>query len=306
MSKTYGQLIGKTVIVEENCYIANDVEIISDFIHIKANSTIKGLKAHCPEKFILGACSYIGTNNRFTCKSFEAGDYLYMTDGVEIGRGGCNGPNSTVKIGNWCMVCENVMINTSEAVDIGDDVGIGTEVHIWTHGSYLGVLNGYPAKFAPVKIGSHVWLPARNIVMPGVTIGNNCVIGLGSLVNKNIPAGSLAGGMPVKILKENIYPINISLDDKEVIVNQIIKEWQTNLVPHKQIQTVIAVIYNKYDNKIELVQQHGNSIFDIDAHTIEGINDEVSEDLRDFLRRSGIKLFTGKPFKSITPNMFKK
>lgn len=298
------KLIGKTVIIEENCFIGDDVEIISDYIHIKKNSKIKELKAHCPEKFILGECSYIGLRNNFACKSFEAGKYLWLTDDIEIGRGGYNGPNSSVIIGDYCMVCEKVMINPSETVEIGDDVGIGTEVQIWTHGSYLNILDGFPANFAPVKIGSHVWLPSRNVILPGVTIGDNCVIGLGSLVNKDIPNGCLAGGMPVKILKENFYPIVLSSDEKENIINKILKIWIEQLLPHKNITTVIDIKYNKENNSIILNQTSGETILYIDLHIIEGNKDDVVEDLRDFLRRNGIKLFTGEIFKSITPIQF--
>lgn len=300
------KLIGKTIIIEENCFIGDDVEIISDYIHIKKNSKIKDLKAHCPEKFILGECSYIGYRNNFACKSFEAGKYLWLTDDVEIGRGGYNGPDSTVKIGDYCMVCEKVMINPSEAVEIGDDVGIGTEVQIWTHGSYLNILDSFPANFAPVKIGSHVWLPSRNVILPGVTIGDNCVIGLGSLINKNIPAGCLAGGMPIKILKENAYPVKLTPNEKQNIIDKILQIWINKLLPHKNIITVVDVNYDKNNNSIILNQKSGSTTFYIDEHLIEGVKDDVVEDLRDFLRRNGIKLFTGEPFKSITPTQFTK
>jgi acetyltransferase-like isoleucine patch superfamily enzyme len=55
-------------------------------------------------------------------------------------------------------------------------VGIGAEVMIWTHGAWLDTLQGFPAEFGPVKIGNNVWLPARSVVLPNVTIGDNTVI----------------------------------------------------------------------------------------------------------------------------------
>lgn len=299
------KLIGKTVIVEDGCTIGENVEIISDYIHIKKNTTIIELKAHCPDSFIIGECGYIGKRNKISCRSISIGDYLYMIDDVEIGRGGWNGPNSHVTIGNYCMICEKVMINPSERVDIGDDVGIGTEVQIWTHGSYLSILDGFPANFAPVKIGSHVWLPARNVVLPGVEIGDNCVIGLGSLINKSIPSGSLAGGMPAKILKQNVYPIELSKEKKSDLVNEIINIWKVDLLEHKNITTIKNVYYQIEKNSIIVEQESGNSFLYINENKIEGIVDDVIEDLRDFLRRRGIKIFTGKPFKSITPQIFK-
>ena len=55
---------------------------------------------------------------------------------------------------------------------------------------------------APIHIGRNVWIGANVCVLPGVTIGSNCVIGAGSVVNKNIPEGSLAVGNPCRIIRK--------------------------------------------------------------------------------------------------------
>ncbi len=56
---------------------------------------------------------------------------------------------------------------------------------------------------SPVKIGNNVWIGSHVIILPGVTIGNNCVIGAGSVVNKSIPDNSTAVGVPAKVVKTN-------------------------------------------------------------------------------------------------------
>ena len=61
----------------------------------------------------------------------------------------------------------------------------------------------------PVKIGRNCWLGAGVIVLPGVTIGDNTVIGAGSVVTKDIPANVVAVGNPCRVLRE------ISDHDKE-------------------------------------------------------------------------------------------
>ena len=258
----------------------------SSFIH---ESTI----IEC-DHFEVGECTYIGPNNRITCKSFIAGNYLYMTEGVEIGRGGCKGPNSNVTIGNGVGIFENTIINPSEPVDIGDNVGIGGEVMIWTHGAWLDVMQGFPADFGPIKIGKNVWLPARSIVLPNVEIGDNTVIGIGSIINKNIPAGSLAAGSPCKVIKENYYPRNLKEEEKEKIVYDILEGWY-KLHKMKGIDAKAKYI----DGQIILVQDNNQTIYDVNEKIMFGYENDVSEDLRDYLRRRGIKIFTGKPFKSI-------
>ena len=136
-----------------------------------------------------------------------------MCDDVEVGRGGCTGPNSNVKIGNHVGIFEKTIINPSELVEIGDNVGIGGEVMIWTHGAWLDVTQGFPSDFGPVKIGNNVWLPARSIVLPNVVIGDDTVIGIGSVINRDLPSGCFAAGSPCKVIKENCYPKELT--DKE-------------------------------------------------------------------------------------------
>ncbi len=298
-------LIGETVIVEDGCNIGDDVEIRSNYIHIKKNSTIKELKAHTPDKFIMGECGYIGNGNEIKCRSFVAGDYLRLTDDVTIGGGGNQGPNSLFSIGSYCMVCEGVYINTSESVTIGDDVGIGAGVQIWTHGSYLDVLSGYPANFQDVVVGSHVWLPTRIVILPGITIGDHVVVGLGSLINKNIPGGSLAAGMPVKILKENMFPKPVDAEKRSSIIRELIGIWKDDLMAFKGIDSVVSIEYIEEGNFIKFVQNNGETKFHVDTRTIEGLQDRVTEDFRDFIRRRGLKFFNGERFTSITPIIFR-
>ena len=54
----------------------------------------------------------------------------------------------------------------------------------------------------PVHIGKNCWLGAGVIVLPGVTIGDNVVIGAGSIVNKDIPSNVVAVGNPCRVIKK--------------------------------------------------------------------------------------------------------
>ena len=249
---------------------------------------------NCNE-FILGANSVIKDGCTINCNKFIAKEGLYMCDDVEIGRGGCNGPNSNVYIGSNVGIFERTIINPSDEVYIGDNVGIGGEVMIWTHGAWLDVMQGFPSDFGPVKIGNNVWLPARSIVLPNVEIGDNTVIGIGSIINKNIPSGSLAAGSPCKVIKENYYPRELSNKEKIKILQNILNDWSQLW----EMKGITNVIYRFEENYIKLKYKNFNTTFDIKNKIINGDEHKVSEDLRDYLRRRGIKIFTGKPFKSI-------
>jgi acetyltransferase-like isoleucine patch superfamily enzyme len=259
----------------------------------------EGAIINCTEEFVLGPNCIIKSGCKITCTSFIADEGLYMCEGVEVGRGGCFNPESKVRIGKNVGIFENAIINPNSEVTIGDNCGIGAEVMIWTHGAWLDITQGFPADFGPVTIGNNVWLPARSIVLPNTTIGDNCVIGIGSTVTKDIPAGSMAAGTPCKVIRENFYPKKLDTFELEKLINPILDYWFDVLVPQKGIETVDFLKYNVSTEKIELTQGDDITYYDVRDKTIEGYENVVSEDLRDFLRRRGIKIFTGKPFKSI-------
>ncbi len=70
----------------------------------------------------------------------------------------------------------------------------------------------------PITIGNKVWIGANVTVLPGVTIGNNTIIGAGSVVNKDIPDNVIAAGNPCKVIrsitKDDQYKYPIWKDDK--------------------------------------------------------------------------------------------
>ena len=266
--------------------------------HIDIHPSVKigkNVNIKC-ESIKLGEFCIIGDNVTIECRSFEAHSWLFMWHGVEVGRGGCNGPNSNVKLGKGVGIFENTVINPSESVEIGDNCGIGADVMIWTHGAWLDITKGFPSDFGPVKIGDNVWLPARSIVLPNVTIGNDVVIGTNSLVNRSLPSGCLAAGSPCKVLKENVYPKELSEQELKTMIEAIMSDWKM-LCDTKEITRSIKF---KYENgKIYLYQSNFETIYSIDNRKIEGYVNDVSEDLRDYLRRRGIKIYTDRFFKSI-------
>ena len=269
---------------------ANNIDIHPS-VRIGKNVNIK-----C-ESIRLGEFCVIGDDVTIECRSFEADSWLFMWDGVEVGRGGCNGPNSTVKIGRGVGIFENTVINPSEPIEIGDNCGIGADVMIWTHGAWLDITQGFPADFGPVKIGDNVWLPARSIVLPNVTIGNDVVIGINSIINRSLPSGCFAAGSPCKVIKENVYPKKLNYEELYKVVWDIIYKW-TELIRYKG-EFDFTVEYEMNSDEIFFNYKNQDTIYNIIDKTMEGEVNSVSEDFRDYLRRRGIKIYTDRFFKSI-------
>jgi maltose O-acetyltransferase len=84
-------------------------------------------------------------------------------------------------------------------IEIGDDVTLAPRVHVLAHDTSTKMHLGY-TKIGRVKIGNRVFIGADTVLLPNVTIGDNCVIGANSTVSKDIPAGSVAAGNPAKII----------------------------------------------------------------------------------------------------------
>lgn len=98
----------------------------------------------------------------------------------------------------------NLTILDGGGVEIGNHVFIGPNVGIYTANHPTDVRRrqkGYEWAL-PVKIKDKVWIGADVTILPGVTIGQNSVIGAGSVVTQDIPANVIAAGNPCKVIKE--------------------------------------------------------------------------------------------------------
>ncbi|PSW66418.1 galactoside O-acetyltransferase [Photobacterium leiognathi subsp. mandapamensis] len=106
-------------------------------------------------------------------------------------------------IGNNVYANFNLTLVDDTHIYIGDSVMIGPNVTIATAGHPIDPdLRRDVAQFnIPVTIGNNVWLGAHVVVLPGVTIGENTVIGAGSIVTKDIPANVVAVGNPCRVLR---------------------------------------------------------------------------------------------------------
>ena len=88
-------------------------------------------------------------------------------------------------------------------VIFGDNVFIGPNCGFYTasHPLEAEERNKGIEMAKPIKVGNNVWFGGNVTVLPGVTIGDNCVVGAGSVVVKDIPANSVAVGNPCKLIR---------------------------------------------------------------------------------------------------------
>ncbi len=111
-----------------------------------------------------------------------------------------------IHVGARTFVNFNLTALDVATIHIGDDCQIGPNVQLLTP---IHPIEPQPRKdklegAKPIVIGDNVWLGGGVIVCPGVTIGENSVIGAGSVVTRDIPANVVAVGNPARVIRENI------------------------------------------------------------------------------------------------------
>ncbi len=111
---------------------------------------------------------------------------------------------SNIQVGNKVYFNFNCIILDVMKVEIGDNVLVGPAVQIYTAMHPMNWKERAEGlEFAkPVTIGSDVWIGGGAVICPGVSIGHRTIIGAGSVVTKDIPAGVFAAGNPCRIIKQ--------------------------------------------------------------------------------------------------------
>ena len=105
---------------------------------------------------------------------------------------------------NGGFINENVQITVGDRVEIGKDFTCGRDVVIRSFDGHTICQEGYKVS-EPIKIGNHVWIGQGATILKGVTIGDGAIIAAGALVTKDVPANSISGGVPAKVLKTGVY-----------------------------------------------------------------------------------------------------
>jgi acetyltransferase-like isoleucine patch superfamily enzyme len=141
----------------------------------------------------------IGQGFNFNCKSWihgqgtiKAGKDLVLWGKSEIWAG----ENATILIGDHVYINGGVIISSKVKIEIGNSTLIGHQVLMFDtdfHG-----IDGSETKQGPIKIGKHVWIAARAIILKGVTIGDNAIVAAGSVVTKNVAENTIVAGNPAK------------------------------------------------------------------------------------------------------------
>ena len=131
---------------------------------------------------------------------------IRIAAGVQLDRGvtllisGADSVAEKITIGHAAYLNRGTMIDASKSIEIGANAMIGPFCYITDHDHVIGSADELVSK--PTRIGARCWIGANVTILKGVSIGDDSVVGAGSVVAKSLPARVVAVGNPARVLRE--------------------------------------------------------------------------------------------------------
>ena len=210
-------ILGDGVVIDREVLLRGGRLQLEKGVRIRGGSTL-----HVTKSLVLQPYGVVNENCEISGVDIDIGRYLWMLPHAKIGGGSAFEVHSKFRTGHFCHLGMYGFINTARLVELGDEVGLGTGTALYTHGAYPSILRGFPVAFGEIHIGDRSWLPGAT-VNPGVTIGQDCVVGVGAVVTRDIPDGALAVGAPAKVIKEHVFPRQLSPNQKRTIMTDFLR-----------------------------------------------------------------------------------
>lgn len=133
------------------------------------------------------------------------------------GKDNCILRNCDIRKPKNIYIGSNVAINNNVLLDgrggrltLEDCVDVAQDAQIWTLGHDINDIS-HKTVGADVTIKHHAWICTRAIILPGVTIGEGAVVAAGAVVTKDVPASSIVGGMPAKVIGKRNNPLKYKI-----------------------------------------------------------------------------------------------
>lgn len=126
--------------------------------------------------------------------------------------------------GRNCLVSWGCYLDLQEKITIGDRVGLSPQISIITSSHAVG--SSYnrvgDLQALPVVIKDGVWIGVRCTILPGVTIHEGAVVAAGAVVTKDVPANTIVGGVPAKVIKK-LEDSDTSTVDRKLAEDLLVK-----------------------------------------------------------------------------------
>jgi acetyltransferase-like isoleucine patch superfamily enzyme len=117
-----------------------------------------------------------------------------------------------LRIGDRTFIGHGCSFALARSIEIGNDVLIAAGCSLSDYSAHptdpvkrVAGVQVEPEEVRPIRIGNRAWLGSRAVVLPGVTVGDDAVIGAGTVVTKDVPPGCICVGNPGRVLSRTVY-----------------------------------------------------------------------------------------------------
>lgn len=296
-----------------------------------------GTKVLVADRFSVGSAGRWDDNARITCRRFEAGNLLFLGDDFCVGAGGTMESTAEVSIGHRVALGSHCVLNANLPISLGDQVGSGDYVTLWTSGFHFGhsLLDGHQPAYAPIHIERNVWLAYHVTVLPGTRVGHDTIVASGSIVTRDLPPMVLAAGVPAQVRKR-LEPVAPEEGELATIIGAVLDRWVQQLEwkgyavrsrdgrhdvtgpdgvrgviellapgarPSPAAERGLRVLVTVEDRP-DISPDAATAVLELRSRAYRGASFDLAEDLRDFLRRRTIPCGDERLFRSIVPARF--
>ncbi len=309
--REHGADIGEHVRLDSGAILLAAEVHLGDGVIIGADSSIE-----C-ERLSLRPLAAFGKRTRARCRSIEIGAALWSKDDVVIGGGGSDEAGAHLRAGDACFFGEGAYLNPCHPITLGDEVCIGSRAMLFTHSHWQSVLRGYRSLFGPIQVGNHVFIGNQAFVFPGVSIADGATVMVNSFVAVNVAASTMVGGVPAQVIRHISAP---SLaEQKKMLIDELMPEMANALRErgfkvqrHDCDGGVELALAGSADVRFlpewgELPLPAGRQVilafgapqplhlpagvtcFDLTSSRVFGAQDALSDEVREFCRRRGLR-----------------
>lgn len=226
----------------EGIIFADEISIGKN-VKIGKNVIIRNIDGKNSSKICIGDNVFIGDNTIILVPEFSIGDYSTIHRHTRI-----SGYKKCI-IGHNFWIDQNCILNSTDELIIGNNVGVGAYSQLWTHIKYGDILEGCRFNSTkPMIIEDDVWFVGHCIVSP-VHAKKKSMAMVGSVITKNMEENTIYAGSPAKSISEKIGPqfSNRTFEEKEKMFIQKLKAWN---------------LFEEYGNKIIPVKDYPSKIKD--------------------------------------------
>ncbi len=296
--RSLGAKIGKNVFIGRGSYILARQIVIEDDVVIGDNVEI------IAKRLFIGRMALIGDGVSIKIRDFYLGDVSLIGDKSLLGGGDRFGPDAGIYISERCFVGRESILDAGDGIIMREHSCLSPRVCVYTHSHWQDYLKGYNPSFGRVEIGEDAHIGGGALIAPGVSIGKGTFVMANSLVASDIGENEVWGGVPaekkgdvkrieyLRIKKERFaalykkmigYLEKVGIDINKVHYSPELSD--SELTPEK----VFLCFECDFDIDENALLDREIALFDLQRYEFYGKQNEISDAVRNFLRRYGIK-----------------